>query len=263
MSVEELAAFADQALAGLEHRCVDFDLVDAAEPLRAGFEAKGWKAERLLWMRHEAPLPPGPEIVASRRFPTTPWTTCASPGASRTSRAWIQATTTPTRARSHSAAARRSWPCGRTVRRWPSPSSSATVRRPRSPTSTSIRSTAAPGAGRHHPRRDRGGGRRPRPLDHRGRRGPPEGALCPARLSPGLGDDGVPAPSINGCILRTARRIGLLLVSVPLDPAKPPAAVGRPHAAHRSGEVGDAAVGRLEQDRSEGERLDLDVDVPW
>ena len=63
MSVEELAAFADQALAGLEHRCIDFDLVGAAEPLRAGFEAKGWKAERLVWMRHEAPLPPGPEIV--------------------------------------------------------------------------------------------------------------------------------------------------------------------------------------------------------
>ena len=63
MSVEELADFADQALAGLEHRCIDFDLVGAAEPLRAGFEAKGWKAERLVWMRHEAPLPPGPEIV--------------------------------------------------------------------------------------------------------------------------------------------------------------------------------------------------------
>ena len=63
MSVEELAAFADQALAGLAHRRVDFDLVDAAEPLRAGFEAKGWKAQRLLWMRHEAPLPPGPDIA--------------------------------------------------------------------------------------------------------------------------------------------------------------------------------------------------------
>ena len=63
MSVEELAAFADQALAGLEHRCIDFDLVGAAEPLRAGFEAMGWKAERLVWMRHEAQLPPGPEIM--------------------------------------------------------------------------------------------------------------------------------------------------------------------------------------------------------
>ena len=63
MSVEELAAFADQALAGLEHRCIDFDLVGAAEPLRAGFEAKGWKAERVVWMRHEVPLSSGPGIA--------------------------------------------------------------------------------------------------------------------------------------------------------------------------------------------------------
>jgi ribosomal protein S18 acetylase RimI-like enzyme len=53
MSVEELVAFADEALVGLAHRRLDFDLVDAAEPLRAGFEAAGWKAARLLWMRHE------------------------------------------------------------------------------------------------------------------------------------------------------------------------------------------------------------------
>jgi GNAT superfamily N-acetyltransferase len=41
---------------------VDFDLIAAAEPLRAGFEAKGWKAMRVLWMRHEAPPPPGPDV---------------------------------------------------------------------------------------------------------------------------------------------------------------------------------------------------------
>ena len=63
MSVEGLEAFADQALAGLAHRRVDFDLVDAAEELRPSFEARDWKAERLLWMRHEAPLPPGPDAV--------------------------------------------------------------------------------------------------------------------------------------------------------------------------------------------------------
>ena len=63
MSVEELMAFADEALAGLTHRRVDFDLLDAAEPLRAGFEAKGWKALRLLWMRHEALPPPGPALA--------------------------------------------------------------------------------------------------------------------------------------------------------------------------------------------------------
>jgi GNAT superfamily N-acetyltransferase len=63
MSVEELAAFADQALAGLAHRRVDFDLVDAAEPLRQGFEAKDWTATRLLWMRHEALVPPGADVA--------------------------------------------------------------------------------------------------------------------------------------------------------------------------------------------------------
>ena len=63
MSVVELAAFADQALAGLAHRRMDFDLVNAAEPLRPGFEAQGWRATRLLWMRHEASAPPGPDVA--------------------------------------------------------------------------------------------------------------------------------------------------------------------------------------------------------
>ena len=38
MSVQALMAFADEALAGLAHRRVDFDLVAAAEPLRAGVQ---------------------------------------------------------------------------------------------------------------------------------------------------------------------------------------------------------------------------------
>lgn len=62
MSVEALATFADEALAGLAHRRVDFDLAPAADPLRPGFEANGWDAQRLLWMRHEGPPPGGPEI---------------------------------------------------------------------------------------------------------------------------------------------------------------------------------------------------------
>jgi ribosomal protein S18 acetylase RimI-like enzyme len=63
MDVDALVAFADEALAGLAHRRVDFDLVDVAEPLRAGFQSRGWIALRLLWMRHEAALPPGPEAA--------------------------------------------------------------------------------------------------------------------------------------------------------------------------------------------------------
>jgi GNAT superfamily N-acetyltransferase len=63
MGVAELVDVADQALAGLRHRRIDFDLIDAAEPLRAGFEAQGWKATRLLWMHYEADPPPAPEIA--------------------------------------------------------------------------------------------------------------------------------------------------------------------------------------------------------
>ena len=62
LSVEGLAAFADQALAGLEHRRVDVELIAAAERLRGGFEARGWKSMRLLWMRQEHPPATGPSI---------------------------------------------------------------------------------------------------------------------------------------------------------------------------------------------------------
>lgn len=59
MSVDGLAAFADAALAGLAHRRLDFDLIDAAGPLRQTFEASGWKAMRLSFMRHETRGGPG------------------------------------------------------------------------------------------------------------------------------------------------------------------------------------------------------------
>jgi len=67
LTVPELAAVAEGALGGLEHRRVDFDLSAEAESRRADFEAAGWKASRLLWMRHEQPLPgaePGPVVEA-------------------------------------------------------------------------------------------------------------------------------------------------------------------------------------------------------
>lgn len=60
MSVEALVAIADEALAELEHRKLDFDLIEPAERLRPSFEAEGWRATSLLWMRHQGPLPPGP-----------------------------------------------------------------------------------------------------------------------------------------------------------------------------------------------------------
>jgi GNAT superfamily N-acetyltransferase len=62
MSPEALECFADRALAGLDHRKLDFDVVDAGESVRPAFEAKGWKVTRLIWMHHNGELPPGPEI---------------------------------------------------------------------------------------------------------------------------------------------------------------------------------------------------------
>jgi GNAT superfamily N-acetyltransferase len=63
LSVEELIAFADEALAGLRHRRIDFEGPDAGAALRPGLKARGWETVRLVWMRHEAAPPPGPEIA--------------------------------------------------------------------------------------------------------------------------------------------------------------------------------------------------------
>ena len=63
MSVEALVAVADEALAGLEHRRFDFEVVAAADALRPGFAALGWKTMRLVCMHHESPPPPGPDIA--------------------------------------------------------------------------------------------------------------------------------------------------------------------------------------------------------
>jgi GNAT superfamily N-acetyltransferase len=63
ISVQALVAIADTALAGLAHRRMDFELVAAAKPLRRGFEAQGWQATRLLWMRHQSTVPPGPRTA--------------------------------------------------------------------------------------------------------------------------------------------------------------------------------------------------------
>jgi GNAT superfamily N-acetyltransferase len=62
MSAEELAAFADEALAEVAHRRVDFEQVESAEPLRPQFAALGWQAVRLVWMHREAAPPPGADI---------------------------------------------------------------------------------------------------------------------------------------------------------------------------------------------------------
>jgi GNAT superfamily N-acetyltransferase len=66
MSVEDLVAFADHALADVAHRRIDFDLVTVGERHRAGFDALGWKTMRLLWMHHEAPPAPAPDVTVEQ-----------------------------------------------------------------------------------------------------------------------------------------------------------------------------------------------------
>jgi ribosomal protein S18 acetylase RimI-like enzyme len=63
MTVSELTAATDEALAGLSHRRIDFERADAAEPLRAEFHAAGWRSVRLLWMRHDGSAPPQATIA--------------------------------------------------------------------------------------------------------------------------------------------------------------------------------------------------------
>jgi ribosomal protein S18 acetylase RimI-like enzyme len=62
IDAEALIAAADEGLAGLEHRRLDFELAEAAERVRADLKAAKWEPTRLLWMRHEAPLSPGPGL---------------------------------------------------------------------------------------------------------------------------------------------------------------------------------------------------------
>jgi ribosomal protein S18 acetylase RimI-like enzyme len=56
LDVPALTACADQALSGLAHRRVDFDLAGEAEARRPDFERAGWKTTRLVWMLHVEPL---------------------------------------------------------------------------------------------------------------------------------------------------------------------------------------------------------------
>jgi ribosomal protein S18 acetylase RimI-like enzyme len=62
LSADELIAAADSALAGLEHRRIDFERAEAGDLVRSELEAAHWEATRLVWMLHTEPLPPGPEI---------------------------------------------------------------------------------------------------------------------------------------------------------------------------------------------------------
>ncbi len=62
---EDLIIFADEALAGMGHRRIDVEDLAAGETLRPAFLLAGWRTMRLVWMRHECPLPSGPTLTAS------------------------------------------------------------------------------------------------------------------------------------------------------------------------------------------------------
>ena len=62
LSADELVEVANDALAGYEHRRLDFESPDAGEAVRAGLEAAHWESTRLLWMLHAEPLPPAQGI---------------------------------------------------------------------------------------------------------------------------------------------------------------------------------------------------------
>jgi GNAT superfamily N-acetyltransferase len=65
MTVDELVAFADHALEGLEHRRIDFDRAAVAEPLRDEFHARNFQSVRLVLMRFQGERP------SAREFPIT------------------------------------------------------------------------------------------------------------------------------------------------------------------------------------------------
>ena len=60
MDADGLIKVADRGLRELGHSKLEMDLVEEAETLRPEFDRRGWKTSRLVWMRHDAPLPPGP-----------------------------------------------------------------------------------------------------------------------------------------------------------------------------------------------------------
>lgn len=59
LSAEELRAFADEVMDGLEHRRFDFDDAEVAERYREDFESAGWFTTKLVWMRHGGEVPAG------------------------------------------------------------------------------------------------------------------------------------------------------------------------------------------------------------
>jgi GNAT superfamily N-acetyltransferase len=60
IAVAAVAAVAERALAGLQHRRVSFDFPAIGEPLVAELESAGWKTMRVLCLRHDGSPAPAP-----------------------------------------------------------------------------------------------------------------------------------------------------------------------------------------------------------
>jgi ribosomal protein S18 acetylase RimI-like enzyme len=69
LSAGQLASVADEALAGLEHRRIDFEDIAAADARRAELNALGWRTTRLVWMHHDHSLPPGADELEVSEAP--------------------------------------------------------------------------------------------------------------------------------------------------------------------------------------------------
>ena len=68
LNADALIDVAARALSPLRHRRLDFEVLGAAEALRPEFMRRGWGVDRLIWMRHEAPLPSTERVRVSEAF---------------------------------------------------------------------------------------------------------------------------------------------------------------------------------------------------
>ena len=176
-ALEDLVAFvADEALAGLEHRRVDFDDAAGGDALRPGLRGQRLEGRAADLDAPRAPAAARPGHRRRGRSPTTRCTSCASPGTGRNPPTRTARRTTCRRARWRSAAR--------------SGYSTYTGERPIAFAELQLDGDAAeisqvyvhPRVPRRRPRHgddargDRGGRRRPRPLDRRRQRRPAQGS---------------------------------------------------------------------------------------
>ena len=223
MGVDELAAVADAELDGLAHRRLDFDDAALGEPLRADFAAAGWRAARLVWMRHELPPPPGPDLAVEEvpyddvQELRAAWHEEDFPG---------QDTDGGYHAQAKEVALRRHVQV-LTVRAAGRPVAFAHIERDGDAaeiTQVYVASRPPRRRPRHgdDPRGDPRGGRRARPVDRRRRRGPPQGAVRAARLPARADVDGVHPPARTRCTAFGLNRVRYVRGLALRDPVRLP-----------------------------------------